>query len=384
MYSLNQPQKTIPQLSRLYLSQDNKPDLDGVDLANPELAQALWDHCNKHGTGPLVYHNLKIHCQNHHLPETSEKQFQQSYYRTLANNLAHREILNELASTLHDVPVIILKGLVLIYNIYNNPALRPMTDIDLLIHPADLQRTKQKLRDLSFNNAPNYPDVFLRENAQIDLHTHPFNTDRIRARNVATPLAIENIWENAQPFQACPQFSQLSLPHQVLTLSVHALKHGFERNIWLIDILGSINCASSQAQWQSVVDCCRQSNADGILAYALHAITNRLKDPILAPIENLQKSFPIGPIRRKILIIGNPTGDFQLLEPLVLAHTIPGIGQKVRCLAEFVFPRKPVLGQISGLSGKWIFYLSYPLRFAQLVIRGSIQAVRLLKSLLSR
>ena len=388
MYLQNQPTKMVPELaaklSYLNPMPESMSDQDKIDLTQAGMGQALWDHSQKHGTSSLVYHNLKYHNQLDRLPDVIATAFQKSYYRTLANNLANRELLPELSSAFGDTPIILLKGLVLINTVYQNPALRPMTDIDLLVHPADLPKIRQQLLDLSFNPAPNYPDVFLRDNAQIDLHIHPFNIDRIQARDVATPLDRVEMWQHAQPFPDFPQFKQLDLPYQILTLAVHALKHGFERDIWLIDILGTLNHASTQPDWKKVIECSQNANADGILAYTIHAIQNRLQAPVLAPIENLQKSFPIGPIRRKILKVGNPSGDFQLLEPLVLMMATHGLLAKIRCLTEFIFPREAVLTQISGLSGKWMFYASYPLRVIQIVVRGSIQAMRLIKCLIFR
>ena len=361
------------QLSRLW------PGKERSHLAQDAIADALWAYCQSHGTAPLVYHNLQSKNLCNQLPESVAEGFRKTYYRTLTHNLQCNEVLHELISVLAGFEIIILKGPVLIDLIYKNPALRPMTDIDLLAHPADAQQVSTAIQSLSFVPAPNYPDVLQRNNIQIDLHTHPFNTDRINVRDTATPLDMDRIWIDAAPFQQDTPFKKLSLPHQVLTLAVHALKHGFERDIWLIDILGTLKQASDTAQWEAVLTSCDQARALGILAHATHAIQNRLLDKMPEPAQKLQKSFPIGPIRRKILKNGISAGDFQILEPLILMHSVSGLINKIRCLTEFIFPRKPVLTQISNLSGKWTFYLSYPYRILQIAIRGSIQVFRLLK-----
>ena len=235
---------------------------------------------------------------------------------------------------------------------------------------------------LDFRPALAYSDIYVRDTLQIDLHVHPFNTDRIAARNRATPLDLDRLWDTASPFTEIPPFNKLDLPHQILTLSVHALKHGYERDIWLIDLLGSLKQASTIDLWAAVKNCSQNAQALGILAYGIHAIANRLKDEIPPNAEELQKSFPIGPIRRKILKIGDASGDFQILEPLILLQSISGITNKFSCLIELIFPKRPVLAQISGQSGRWAFYLSYPYRILQLMTRGAIQVFRLVGRLI--
>ena len=349
-------------------------------VKNVDLAQALLNYCQANGITSIVYNNLKAHGLLSHLPSAIAKKFKQVYYQTLTQNLKYKQTLAQLAPIFFDRPAIILKGLAL-SSIYKNPAMRPMSDIDLLVHPTDLQEIKHRLYDLDFQPAPTYPDILVRENQQIDLHIHPFNTDRIAARNQATPLDLKLLWQKATAFSELTPFKKLDLPHQILTLSVHALKHGFERDIWLLDILGSINQAPP-SQWQTVIECCQNARALGILAYSMHAIANRLQDEIPDYAQEVQKNFPIGSIRRKILKTGIHANDFQILEPLILIQSMPGIVSKLACLSELIFPQRSILTQISGLTGKWTFYLSYPYRILQLLTRGASQMSRLFVHLL--
>ncbi len=74
------------------------------------------------------------------IPSAAWEQLKASYYRTAAQNtLLFRELERILAEFERmQIPVILLKGAALAQTIYPDPALRPMSDLDLLVHPDDL------------------------------------------------------------------------------------------------------------------------------------------------------------------------------------------------------------------------------------------------------
>jgi hypothetical protein len=45
---------------------------------------------------------------------------------------------------------ILLKGAALAYTLYPDPALRPMSDLDLLIHPQDLKQAVQVIQSMGY------------------------------------------------------------------------------------------------------------------------------------------------------------------------------------------------------------------------------------------
>jgi hypothetical protein len=312
-----------------------------------------------------------------HLPSQTTERFKQAYYRTLSDNLRNQQALDILRRNLSPgVPLLVLKGPALIERIYLNPALRPMTDIDLLIHPEHLPILKDCLHALNYGSPVQYPNIFIKNKVIFDIHTDPFHADRIKQRLEAVPLNLANLWQKAIPFANVENLFMLSLPDQILTLSVHALKHGYDRNIWLFDILLSLKLAHKSNTWPQVQKHCSDHNASPILALSLHAIQIYLARNLPAPICELQKSFPIGPIRRKILCASPQSGNFQVLEPWVLSKQFPKRIDQLRFLVAFAFPKRAALDQISGLSGR-LHWLSYPYRIVQLLSLGTRQLAKL-------
>ena len=67
------------------------------------------------------------------------------------NTLLYQDLGLVLQAFQHDkIPVIVLKGAHLAALVYRHIALRPMSDIDLLVHRSDLERAVAKLHDLGF------------------------------------------------------------------------------------------------------------------------------------------------------------------------------------------------------------------------------------------
>ena len=83
------------------------------------------------------------------------------------NTLLYQELALVLQALQHDnIPVIVLKGGHLAALVYRHPALRPMSDIDLLVRRSDLERAAARLRDLGYSGPPAGDIPALREENQ--------------------------------------------------------------------------------------------------------------------------------------------------------------------------------------------------------------------------
>lgn len=337
----------------------------------------------QHGLSALVYNTITQYDLSKHIEDEGYNKLKYVYYRNLSDNLLRLETLKYLRASLPTaIPLLVLKGPALIQHIYKNPALRPMVDIDLLVHPHHLPELQTCFRDLGFYSPAQYPDIFLKDRVTFDIHTDPFHTDRIADRNKAVPIDLQKLWEDAKPLNDQTHLLELSLPHQILTLAIHALKHGYDRNIWLFDIQYCLKKAENEGVITEVENTCRESNALPILAHTLHAIETHLQQQPPPSLSKLQKSFPIGRFGRKILDVTRQSGEFQILEPLILSKQFSGRLNQFRFLVSFAFPKLEVLTQISGLTGKITRWLSYPYRIIQLIGLGCLQLIKIIYRLL--
>ena len=141
-----------------------KTHLTGADLAQigRDLSHASidWDRLTEracyHGVAPLLYNNL----QHMDTPDVWSRNalsgLKRAYYATAARNGLLYQALHEMLHALKTkgIPVIVLKGAALAETVYPHRALRPMSDVDLLIHKADLPRVEDTLMGLGYMLRP--------------------------------------------------------------------------------------------------------------------------------------------------------------------------------------------------------------------------------------
>ena len=337
---------------------------DDVDRISSEFV----DRCLQQGLASLVYHNIGQLGLNDRLPERAHDRLKEAHYRTLADNLKLIGDLREVAGRVEPlaIPLLVLKGPALIHLVYGDPALRPMTDIDLLVHPEDAGRLVAALREVGFTPSNLYPNLLQRDRTALDIHTDPINRTRIKGRGRAIRLDVDALWGEAVVLPGLHPLRMLCIEDQVLTLSIHALKHGYQQAIWLVDIAGCLDALETGAQWESAVERFRSAGIPNVLASTLFLLRERLGRQPRAAERRILSGAP-APIRsRRLLRAATAPGMPQILEPLLLLGAFKGIKEKVGYLLEVAFPQRDVLTQVTGQTGVRAGWLGYPYRACQL------------------
>ena len=135
---------------------------------------------------------------------------------TFARNMnLYHELSHVLTVLRHDdIPVIVLKGAHLAEIVYENIALRPMCDVDLLVKKEDLTRVQRKLLETGYSPFTN--------RLLLDIHWHLENS------MTDLPVDMDMIWERAQPaFIAGVKVLVLSPEDLLLHLCLHLGFHHF-------------------------------------------------------------------------------------------------------------------------------------------------------------
>ena len=119
------------------------------DLAEHTTSWASFPaEAERHGMGPLAYRHLQDAgvC----LPTTVSMALMGSYLRHRHDNQVRARVLAQVVGALEadGIPVIVVKGGALAHLLYPDPALRPMSDLDLLVDTSDLDRAAGVLREL--------------------------------------------------------------------------------------------------------------------------------------------------------------------------------------------------------------------------------------------
>jgi hypothetical protein len=111
----------------------------------------LVERAIQEGVGPLLYDRLgRLPAQP---PEEPRRRLEREYYNTAAGNVLLYQELARILAALEGEEVLVLKGADLAASLYPNIALRPMGDIDLLVHPEALDAALHRLSESGYTSS---------------------------------------------------------------------------------------------------------------------------------------------------------------------------------------------------------------------------------------
>jgi hypothetical protein len=201
-----------------------------------------WEHvveaaCH-HGIAALMYRTMQQQGLMGLLPPPAREVLQDFYYKNaLSNSLLYQE-LSQVLTALRALPseTIVLKGAALAETVYPHRALRPMSDVDLLVREEDISRVEDALMALDYHfleggkpkayyRVHHYHVTFVKSESalqemHIEVHWH---LDRQRP---AFTIDIEGIWHRAVPAPIAGVDTLVLSPEDVLLhLCLHTCKH---------------------------------------------------------------------------------------------------------------------------------------------------------------
>lgn len=214
---------------------------------------------------PLLWHRLKRENLETLVPEAAAAQLQEAAGRNTFNNLRLNGEISKLLAVLEkeNIPLILLKGIVMANAIYENIGLREMNDIDVLAHPGDLERIAAILTGMGYQPMKpldvkysiqaehHLPGLIKKGHAKIEVHwniTHP-----------GKPYSMDprGLWERAMSMQIAGHNTlMLSAEDLLLHLCLHtSYLHPFTFGLRpFCDIAEIIDHFGSALDWQMVAD----------------------------------------------------------------------------------------------------------------------------------
>lgn len=107
----------------------------------------IYETAQAHNVAPLMYPNLEKLNKDYPIPQSIFSQFRKSYHST---GIRNAKLYNELAVLLKDfkengIEVMLIKGAALAILVYKNIALRPMSDVDILVKKEDAWKIRKIL-----------------------------------------------------------------------------------------------------------------------------------------------------------------------------------------------------------------------------------------------
>jgi hypothetical protein len=205
------------------------------------------------------------------------------------------------------VPAIVLKGPALSRTIYARRALRPYGDIDLMIQERHQRAALATLLAHGYVERSYAAEDARRKHAShicggtgfhrmfesadrrvlVELHADPLQLG-------LRPTCEAARWRRAVPIPGVPGASMLCPEDQVVQLSTHVHKHGFERLIWLKDLDLLLRVHRHRLDWLLVE---RVAQAEGVCPsvwYSLLLTRMLLRTPVpAAVVDRLRPSMPL-------------------------------------------------------------------------------------------
>jgi hypothetical protein len=318
-----------------------------VDLARdprlewtPTIDLAHW-----HGIAPRLARSLEVNDVTRALPRAFGDDLQSGYLATMARNLAFRRELGRIVDELqrHQIEVMVLKGAALVPLVYPDPGVRPMDDLDLLVHRDDLERAEKIIIGTGYRASGTAPATahddeahhhlpsLVRFDGTVTIELH----HKLGSSGSPPDFDVSGVWARGLPFDAgdmaCLRPSDEDLlAHVCLHFLVDRVRLFSRRALRQIcDIAATIDARSDTLDWERLLEDAAERGYAAALALALGAAAATVDagppDAVLADLAP-ERVVPGVPdlIRRRVLRDSSWTSLERLTarQPSVL-HLLP-------------------------------------------------------------
>jgi hypothetical protein len=243
----------------------------------------LIDCAYRNNIAPLLFDNLRVNDLMNLCPHETLQRLEKLYNAAIIKNLKIRSAFLHIAKVITDadIPIMPLKGIVLQYDLYSMPALRPMIDIDLLFNEKDAVKAYELLltsgckksiySESEFINSlkHHFPPLFYKG---IPIEIHHNLVDHYDG----VLLPNSDIWEHALPFEV--EGIKVFLPdryRQLIYLCHHAystIRGGKTKLIWYIDIVLYLKKYSDQIDSDIFIKMAREAKAEDSISHTFKCI----------------------------------------------------------------------------------------------------------------
>ena len=346
---------------------------------NGESWRELVDRAAWHGVAPLLYHRLGG-IENLAIPREHFVRLRDFYLHCLLRNSAILEQLSEIVRETEKAgyPVLFLKGAYLANCVYEEAALRPTGDIDLLAPAQDAEGVQRHLESLGYRYAEGTEAIdysalhHLRPVSRADSVSIEVHHDLAPIRAPFVYDAV-GLWDRS----TCTRVGDLDLPHLAPDdLLLHVCTHAAYNDEFRLglaaacDIDAVVHRLGYELDWDRLV---QTANSDGRarFVYAALCLAQRLLET---------------PIPTQVFAsLDHDQADDEVVEDVVVyvlntADTLPTtltsmgeaatVGAKLARLGRGLFPPPETLRRIYGLRlGTRLHFLYYLVRPFDLFFR---------------
>lgn len=250
-------------------------------LQNPLDWQVIKESADWHRIQPLVYDHFVNFLEREHIPRDIKEHFGKFYFANFIKNQKLYEELEFITEIFAEkgIDTIPLKGSFLGKTVYGNDAVRPLTDIDIMINIKDIDDAERALLEAGYlydgkrsrqwyrNNNYHLQYFHPKKNIIVELHWHILSRSEPNQIAITDRGLIEEWWERARHFGIYRMNTHALCPGDLLFyLCIHFLKHRFQspnggfRGVFtsrgsllqLNDIYQTLKYYSDQIDWETI------------------------------------------------------------------------------------------------------------------------------------
>ncbi len=363
---------------------ESRLDPAALSVLTDEGWTALIEMATRHGVAPLLYQRLKAPPLAGCVPDGVRERLRGLYLNTAACNVRLYEELRLLLLALRaaEIPVIVLKGAYLAEQVYRNIALRPMSDIDLLVPANRAREAWGVMKELGGGYRLIYPAtetlipsfgkdfVCQKPNGFAPVEVHW----TIKITDEKDCMDGEELWQNAQAARIAElDTATLSVEDFLLHLCLHAsYQHEFDFGLRaLYDIAVFIERFESEIDWSAlrarVLHHHWRRGVYLILYLASFRIGAAIPVEVLTALEPADLSVGvIEQAERRLFDAGTETAG---MTANVISFFRPGrLGDRARVLWRRLFPSREEMAYIYPIPpGSWVLYGYYLVRVRDLI-----------------
>jgi hypothetical protein len=356
-------------LSRVLCAQASRSEWESWD---GDSGLSLARSAQSEGVAGLVFWMVQEAGWLGSIPEAVCDALRRQFYAQAAQNALLFSELDRLldAFTQAQVPVIVLKGAALAREVYPDPALRPMNDLDLLVRAQDLQRTTAVMRSGGYKKLKSsYHLVFQggpQSHVAVEVHWELI-TDGIRRDGY-----LQGLWQRALSWNAAIETSALRLHpmDNLLSLSAHLIwqhPQAYARLVWFYDLYLLLKRYMDELDWDLLAELALQAGWGQPLYHALAGVEQRFGWQ--APGGFLQ-ALCDGDARARLPAPAGRERERRMAAWMWAAMAELGWGQRLRGALELAMPHPEYMRWRYKLGAGWVAPLYYPVRWWQLLRDG--------------
>lgn len=372
----------------LHCAGGDAADVGGVGVRVSDWG-ALADAAEYHGLAPALYSVTDRACPEL-VPESVARRLRNCYRESAKRNLIFTSKLLALLDVFETegIAVVPLKGPTLAESLYPDPALRPFSDLDLLVHKEDVPAALQLLTREGYGLGPHLARMSLRTllSLRVELLLSQEQMVPVDLQWEVSPadypfcFDAQLLWRSLGRSRiAGREVPSLSPEGLMLFLCVHGAKHMWSRLQWLGDVA---RLARSQLDWTCTLELATEAGCERPVILGLLLAHELLEAPVPeAILERALGVQAIPPLAQEVALRLNRVSPAEpgILEITTFnARLAERSWKKVRHYAALLKAPTDVELQLLSLPEK-LFFLYYPVRVAQLAWKYGLRLVRRMK-----